>query len=147
MPNAHVELENHEVQSEVSIPWKICLLTGAIFGVALSQGSQHDNSIWKLVRFFEFHKLNWVGFGGSGIFIVALMIWWPQHRIDARRKISGLIYFLFNGMVGGYLGIAFWSFYIGVSKDGIEFLGWAWITYVWFFLTLNVVKHGVPKKN
>lgn len=132
------------MQHEVSIPWRACLLSGVAFGVALSLGVQHDNCLWALIRFLEFHKLGWHGIFGFGIVLVLLMVKWPATLGNSRARLGVFVSFIFNGVVGGYLGIAIWNFHIGQIIEGIDFLGWAWVAYVWFFLTLNVVKHGVP---
>lgn len=136
------------MKNEVSLPWKMCLLGGAIFGAALIKGGQHRGWVWDLIQYLEFHKLNWKGFGYSGLVIVLLMALLPEKLDDAlddaRPVFAFLIALLFNGMVGGYLGIAIWDLSIGETRDGIEFICCAWISYVWFFLALDVVEHGVP---
>lgn len=133
------------LKPEVSVPWKACLLMALLFGIALCISPQNDNWLLEAIRYVEFHKLHWVQFGAFGLFVVITMVSISKFS-NARAIASLLISFLFNGMVGGYLGIAIWHFYTGDHRSGTEFLGWAWVTYIWFFLSLNVAKHGIESQ-
>jgi hypothetical protein len=130
--------KEHETY-EFEPPWRVIAIMAIIFGLVLI--INRENKYLNILQSFGFGKLNWQIFMFSGSLIALAMFikQWTKFRCLYAVGLS----LLFNGLVGGYIGLSIWNFWIAQSRDGIEFLMIAWTSYVFYFIALDITKYGI----
>ena len=113
----------------VSIPWKTCITIGLIFGALLCFNPQLKSQISDLLLFLVFLKLSPLSFILFSVSIFVLMFALRNKNIN-RCWFVCAVGLLFNGFVGGYIGLAIYNFRINQVNDAIDFLMMAWVMYV-----------------